>query len=174
MKSFSKYSTILFFILILFSRCNQDIVSEVEERVLFSVDLDQQKFNPDNKGAYLAAYTSSGELINYGNLTDSIKWELKSTYKEDSIDILYFEFYHERPLWIYHIKNVQIGHSFKDDSIFKSRASTDDIRITLKVEDFGNRFERNMSSTSLPAIFLPIKIWPKVLSVFVKVAFTII
>jgi hypothetical protein len=148
MNHIGKYSHSLTFLLILFVSCQKDVVPELESRVLFSVDLDNQKFNPYYREAYIAAYTSDGKLINYGSLSDSASWELKGEYKEDKIDILYFEIGNESTLTIDHIKNVNIGQSFVDTNRFEIHPSSQDIRFTLKVEDFGN-YNGNCTSTNV-------------------------
>lgn len=145
MKNIRKYRLALTFLVILSIGCKKDDTPELKTCILFSVDLDIQKFNPFYREAYISAYTSDGKLINYGSLTDSARWDLKGECKEDKIDILYFEIRNGDVLFIDHIKNVNIGQTFVDTKRFEIR-STQDIRITLKVEDFGNH---NGNSTSL-------------------------
>ena len=134
--------------------------------MLFSVDLASGSFNNDyEKGVYLAAYTPDGDLLGYGNLTDSTKWDLIGKYTGDKIDILFIDVWNYDYLAIYHFTDVPIGQSFTGQS---SLASASPARIklmptnpklgmmkqqvpsvpnqrdgacilNLKVEDFGNR-----------------------------------
>jgi hypothetical protein len=136
----------LTFLFIIFASCQKENVPELKSRILFSVDLNNQKFDPYYRETYLAAYTTKGKLINYGSLSDSANWELKGECKEDKIDILYFEIGNKSSLSIDHIRNVNIGQSIQDTNKFENNPSLQDIRFTLKVEDFGNY---NGNSTGL-------------------------
>ena len=150
MKHLNKILQLLTFILVLCVSCQKDDKLEQEPRILFSVDLDIQKFDIKNyREGYIAAYTPDGELINYGSLSDSAKWELKADYKNDFIDIVYFEVSHKTSLKIDHFRNVPIGQSFTDPNKFESAPYINQaINITFKVEDFGNRDE-NSTGTML-------------------------
>jgi hypothetical protein len=102
--------------------------------------------------AYIAAYSSDGKLLNYGNLSDSSNWKLKGECKDDKIDILYFSISHDGALSIAHIKDVSIGYSFTDTNRFAMNSFPQDFPITLKVEDFGNHSANNTSLTDFEMI----------------------
>lgn len=147
----NQFLTLLIFFVILFISCQKDNIQELETRILFSVDLDNQKFDPDLREAYLAAYTSNGALINYGSLTDSSKWDLMGECIGDKIDILYFEIINKSSLTIDHIRNVSIGQTFRDNNSVTIHPPTD-MKITLKVEDFGN-YSGNSTSNKVFEMF---------------------
>ncbi len=142
---------ISFLCLLLFAGCQKADIPELETSILFSVDFDENKFALDYRKAYLAAYTSDGKLINYGNLSDSVKWELKSQSSENKIDILYFEVTSNGYLNVEHIKDVPIGQKFVDSNKFVT-PDWDYFGLTLKVEDFGNRRDNNTSLTFFECI----------------------
>jgi hypothetical protein len=147
MKPIGKFLYFIGFIyLVTFTSCQKDDIPELESHILFSVDLDNLKFDPYYREAYMAAYTSDGILINYGSLSDSAKWVLKGKCKEDKIDILYFEIYDEGSLTVNHFRNVSIGQLFADTNTIVF-PSPEYYNITLKVEDFGNHRDNNTSLT---------------------------
>ena len=148
MKLYNKILHFLTLISVLFVSCQKDNTLESESRILFSIDLDVQKFDTDYKKAYIAAYTSDGKLINYGSLSDSTKWELEADFKKDIIDIVYFEIWHKNSLKINHIRNINIPQSFTDPNKLEPDPFLNQTKhITLKVEDFGNRDENSTGST---------------------------
>src|SRR6218665_512746 len=126
------------FLLFLFSCQNDEADSpavEQQTNVLFSVD-----FGNSYKGSikgYLAAYTPEGELLNYGSLGDSTKWDLKGKYNGDKIDILYFEVING--LGIQHMKNIPVGQTFTNLRNTATYQETDKKTFKFKVEDFGKR-----------------------------------
>jgi|GEM_PF-2352555 len=140
-----------FLCIILFTGCQKDDVPSLDSRILFSVDLDIQRFDPYTREVYMAAYTSDGKLINYGSLSDSAKWELKGKCRDDKIDILYFEIHNEGTLAVDHFKNVAIGKLFAEANAMEFHSS-EYFDLTLKVEDFGNRRENNTSLTFFESI----------------------
>lgn len=119
--------------------CQHDDVQDVEPSILFSVDLDHQKFHTDYKKSYLAAYTPQGELLKYGSLSDSSNWVLKAPYEGNKIDIVFFEIWHQNSLVIDHIKNVNVGQVFTDPDKLVPTLQIQNKKVVLKIEDFGNR-----------------------------------
>lgn len=167
---FTKVLLSTFFLLFLFSCQNDEADSptvEQQTNVMFSVN-----FGNSYKGSikgYLAAYTPEGELLNYGSLGDSTKWDLKGKYNGDKIDILYFEVVNG--LTVQHIKNINVGQTFTNSIVSNQYQETDNKTFKFKVEDFGKR-EGNgtdefgfMSTAYLSrsgyATFIPLK-WAKV------------
>jgi hypothetical protein len=142
----AKFLYALSFLLLLFTACQKNNNPEPESRTLFSVDLDQGKFDKYYREAYLAAYTTQGELINYGSLSDSVKWELTGGSMNDTIDILYFEVQNEGSLSIHHFRKVIPGQVFADSNTFVP-PSNQYFGIMLRVEDFGNHRYANTSLT---------------------------
>ena len=154
--------------------CQKDSTPDIKSNVLFSVDLASGSFNNGYEQAYLAAYTPDGELLGYGNLTDSTKWDLVGKYTGDKIDILFIDEWHESYLAIYHYTDVPIGQSFtgQSSSAYASPKRIEQMPINpklgkmqqqvssvpnqrdvsyvlnLKVEDFGNRYDNTSSSNS--------------------------
>lgn len=147
MKHFSKLVLLIVACSLLFESCKKDNETELESSVLFSVDLDNQKFNTDYSISYLAAYTPEGELLSFGNLSDSSKWDLVADYNYDKIDILYLELWNESLLTVNHIKNVTVGQVFKDTDLNEPYIDNS-INITLKVEDCGNRDGNSTASNN--------------------------
>lgn len=128
-----------FFALFLYS-CQNDEATETptpdqQSKVLFSVDFGNA-YTGDIKG-YLAAYTPEGELLNYGSLGDSLKWNLKGKYNGDKIDILYFQIVNG--ITIQHIKSVPVGKTFSNKQNFELYKETYRKTFKIKVEDFGKR-----------------------------------
>ncbi len=101
-------------IVVAMSSCQKDSSPEVKSNVLFSVDLASGSFNNGYEQTYLAAYTPDGELLGYGNITDSTKWNLIGKYAGDKIDILLIDIWHENTLNLYHYTDVPVGQSFSD------------------------------------------------------------
>lgn len=151
MKYFKKYLSSLIFLLIIFTACKKEKNIELEPEILFSVDPDQQKFNyissPSAK-KYLAAYTTDGELIDYGCLSDSARWELSGVCEDNFIDIVYFNVITglsnvTYDLIVEHFRNVSPGCKFADP-YNSSDPTYYGIDIFLKVEDFGNCIDDEM------------------------------
>ncbi|KRD57671.1 hypothetical protein ASE40_15000 [Flavobacterium sp. Root935] len=151
MKQFySKVLLSIFSVIFLFSCQNDDADSPVQQaKVLFSVNYGSSHTG-DIKG-YLAAYTPEGELLNYGSLGDSLKWDLKAKYNGDKIDILYFEVVNG--MQVQHIKNISVGQTFTNLRNIFLYQETDRKTFKFKVEDFGKRegngnVENGFSSTA--------------------------
>lgn len=118
---------------------DNDDLPKTAPQTLFSVNLDNQKFNTDYKKSYIAAYTPKGEFIKYGSLSDSSNWVLSAPYKGDKIDIIFFEIWHQNSLIVNHIKNVNIGQVFTDPNMLNPTPILPGKSIVLEIEDFGNR-----------------------------------
>ncbi|CAN1526192.1 hypothetical protein MCETHM1_01241 [Flavobacteriaceae bacterium] len=140
---YTKLFFIIFPLLIIIS-CQKDDLSEPKTNILFSVDLQKQS-NERKTEIYVAAYTPEGELLNYGSIIDSTKWDLKAKYDGKKIDIVYFEMvdvYGDSYVNVYHIKNISVGQSFTQTK--KAYYPTvGDKAFELKIEDFGNRSGNN-------------------------------
>lgn len=136
-KIYTKLLLTAFSLLFLVSCQNDDAPTEPKSNVLFSVDLANNNHAGDIKG-YIAAYTPDGELLNYGSLGDSLKWDLKAKYNGTKIDIVYFDVLHG--LTADHFKNISVGQTFTDPNLnIKYNTETGSKIFNFKVEDFGNR-----------------------------------
>lgn len=149
MKHISKVFQLLILTIVLFVSCKKENPIQLQPSILFSVDLDNQKFNIDYMKAYIAAYTPQGELLNYGSLSDSSKWDLKAEYNGSKIDILYYEVWRESSVNISHIKAVPVGETFTDPNWLVPDPLLNQYKpIIIKVEDFGNRDDNNTASNN--------------------------
>lgn len=136
-KIYTKLLFTAFSLLFLVSCQNDDDAPEPKSNVLFSVDLANKNHAGDIKG-YIAAYTPDGELLNYGSLGDSLKWDLKAKYDGTKIDIVYFDVLNG--LTANHFKNISVGQTFTDPDLnINYNTDTGSKTFNLKVEDFGNR-----------------------------------
>lgn len=149
-----RHSLLFMFFLLSFVSCQSDDVSEsadgpeAKTNVLFSVDLDPNKYNGSIQ-SYLAAYTPEGKLLQYGCLVDSTKWDLKAKYEGSKIDIVYITVVNTQTIYVDHIKNVNVGQTFTDSNrIVGDYQETGTKVLKFKVEDFGNRTD-NTTSTDL-------------------------
>lgn len=147
MKHVNKLFKLFVLSALLFVSCQKNNIPDLENSILFSVDLDNNKFKIDNFVAYIAAYTPEGDLLNYANLSDSSIWNLMAKYNGDKIDILYIEIWHESLVKIKHIRDVAVGQIFNDQNPLKADYSSSEyVNVTLKVEDFGNRVGNETST----------------------------
>ncbi len=150
---------------------DKPVVAELTNQKLFSVDLYPAG---GDLAYYIAAYTPEGELLGYGSLADSSKWNLQAKYSGNKIDILYFYFLNNDELYIDHFRNIPIGQSFKygyyrkndkqnnirqigtsqsKEYIFRNNTPSQNMRheyksFVLKVEDFGNRTNNHTATCS--------------------------
>jgi hypothetical protein len=138
-KIYTKLLLTTFSLLFLVSCQNDDTPPEPKSNVLFSVDLANKKHAGDIK-SYIAAYTPDGELLNYGSLGDSLKWDLKAKYDGTKIDIVYFDAANGKGLTANHFKNISVGQTFTDPDLnINYNTDSGSKTFNLKVEDFGNR-----------------------------------
>jgi len=163
-----QWSWIVLLIAVLMS-CKKEeatTISEVKPSVLLKIDLENSdNFVSSNTLYYLAAYTPDGELLGYGSLSDSLKWELSGNYTGATIDVLMFEVWDNSNIEVLHYTDVPIGQSFTQQNSLASASSEKiqqwninpkngqlqqmtptipkqrygNIMLTLKIEDFGNR-----------------------------------
>lgn len=133
-----------FLLLVLFSCENNETTEspdnpDAKTKVLFSVDLDPNKYNGSIQ-SYLAAYSTDGKLLQYGCLVDSTKWDLKAKYDGDKIDIVYISVINTQNISIDHIRNVKVGQIFTySNRMLNNYQETGTKILKFKVEDFGNR-----------------------------------